>query len=96
MSISGSFYEHRRALDLLSRYDSLRNPLTSPGDFLKLELISRRLAESGVVSAGYQWMMIWCIVSMARSIKSRFIRGLTGWTSCYRATVPLLHPARGK
>ncbi|AVH84788.1 IS4 orf [Shigella sonnei] len=35
-----------QALDLVSRYDSLRNPLTSLGDYLDPELISRCLAES--------------------------------------------------
>lgn len=35
-----------RALDLVSRYDPLRNPLTSLGDYLDPELISRCLAES--------------------------------------------------
>ncbi len=30
-----------QALDLVSRYDSLRNPLTSLGDYLDPELISR-------------------------------------------------------
>ncbi|VDG86654.1 IS4 orf [Shigella dysenteriae] len=34
-----------QALDLVSRYDSLRNPLTSLGDYLDPELISRCLAE---------------------------------------------------
>ncbi|SRM53378.1 IS4 orf [Shigella flexneri] len=38
-----------QALDLVSRYDSLRNPLTSLGDYLDPELISRCLAESGTV-----------------------------------------------
>lgn len=33
-----------QALDLVSRYDSLRNPLTSLGDYLDPELISRCLA----------------------------------------------------
>ncbi|EIT7548468.1 hypothetical protein L6X53_RS10680 [Escherichia coli] len=41
-----------QALDLVSRYDSLRNPLTSLGDYLDPELISRCLAESGTVTAG--------------------------------------------
>ncbi|MDZ6690606.1 hypothetical protein U4W35_06990, partial [Escherichia coli] len=36
--VSGFFYQ---ALDLVSRYDSLRNPLTSLGDYLDPELISR-------------------------------------------------------
>ena len=35
-----------RAFDLVSRYDPLRNPLTSLGDYLDPELISRCLAES--------------------------------------------------
>ncbi|RIE73471.1 hypothetical protein UL54_19150, partial [Shigella dysenteriae] len=39
-----------QALDLVSRYDSLRNPLTSLGDYLDPELISRCLAESGTVT----------------------------------------------
>lgn len=49
-----------QALDLVSRYDSLRNPLTSLGDYLDPELISRCLAESGTVTAGNR---DWCCKS---------------------------------
>ena len=56
-------------LDLVSRYDSLRNPLTSQGDYLDPELISRYLAESGTVTLRKRRlpleMMVWCIVGMA-------------------------------
>ncbi|WP_228355538.1 MULTISPECIES: transposase domain-containing protein, partial [unclassified Shigella] len=45
-----SFMHIGQALDLVSRYDSLRNPLTSLGDYLDPELISRCLAESGTVT----------------------------------------------
>ncbi|WP_075050406.1 transposase domain-containing protein, partial [Shigella sonnei] len=45
------FFMHiGQALDLVSRYDSLRNPLTSLGDYLDPELISRCLAESGTLT----------------------------------------------
>lgn len=58
-----------QALDLVSRYDSLRNPLTSLGDYLDPELISRCLAESGTVTLRKRRlpleMMVWCIVGMA-------------------------------
>ena len=58
-----------QALDLVSRYDSLRNPLTSLGDFLDPELISRCLAESGTVTLRKRRlpleMMVWCVVGMA-------------------------------
>lgn len=58
-----------QALDLVSRYDSLRNPLTSLGDYLAPELISRCLAESGTVTLHKRRlpleMMVWCIVGMA-------------------------------
>ena len=58
-----------QALDLISRYDSLRNPLTSLGDYLAPELISRCLAESGTVTLHKRRlpleMMVWCIVGMA-------------------------------
>ena len=58
-----------QALDLISRYDSLRNPLTSLGDYLAPELISRCLAESGTVTLRKRRlpleMMVWCIVGMA-------------------------------
>ena len=58
-----------QALDLVSRYDSLRNPLTSLGDYLAPELISRCLAESGTVTLRKRRlpleMMVWCIVGMA-------------------------------
>ncbi len=36
-----------QALDLVSRYDCLRNPLTSLDDYLDQKLISRCLEESG-------------------------------------------------
>ena len=58
-----------QALDLVSRYDSLRNPLTSLGDYLAPKLISRCLAESGTVTLRKRRlpleMMVWCIVGMA-------------------------------
>lgn len=58
-----------QALDLVSRYDSLRNPLASLGDYLDPELISRCLAESGTVTLRKRRlpleMMVWCIVGMA-------------------------------
>ncbi|AHA64525.1 Transposase [Shigella dysenteriae 1617] len=63
------FFMHiGQALDLVSRYDSLRNPLTSLGDYLDPELISRCLAESGTVTLRKRRlpleMMVWCIVGM--------------------------------
>jgi putative transposase len=58
-----------QALDLVSRYDSLRNPLASLGDYLDPELISRCLEESGTVTLRKRRlpleMMVWCIVGMA-------------------------------
>ncbi|MEI7269682.1 transposase domain-containing protein, partial [Pectobacterium versatile] len=58
-----------QALDLVSRYDSLRNPMTSLADFLDPELIARCLAESGTVTLRKRRlpleMMVWCIVGMA-------------------------------
>ena len=58
-----------QALYLVSRYDSLRNPLTSLGDYLDPELISRCLAESGTVTLRKRRlpleMTVWCIVGMA-------------------------------
>ncbi|PKX81392.1 transposase [Pectobacterium peruviense] len=58
-----------QALDLVSCYDSTRNPLTSLGDFLDPELISRCLQESGTVTLRKRRlpleMMVWCIVGMA-------------------------------
>ncbi len=58
-----------QALDLVSRYDSLRNSLTSLGDYLDPELISRCLAEAGTVTLRKRRlpleMMVWCIVGMA-------------------------------
>ncbi|WP_171766536.1 transposase domain-containing protein, partial [Shigella flexneri] len=64
------FFMHiGQALDLVSRYDSLRNPLTSLGDYLDPELISRCLAESGTVTLRKRRlpleMMVWCIVDNA-------------------------------
>ncbi|EKS6889689.1 IS4 family transposase, partial [Enterobacter bugandensis] len=58
-----------QALELVSRYDSLRNPLTSLGDYLDPELISRCLEESGTVTLRKRRlpleMMVWCIIGMA-------------------------------
>ncbi len=58
-----------QALDLVSRYDSLRNPQASLGDYLDPELISRCLEESGTVTLRKRRlpleMMVWCIVGMA-------------------------------
>ncbi len=58
-----------QALELVSRYDPLRNPLTSLGDYLDPELISRCLAESGAITLRKRRlpleMMVWCIVGMA-------------------------------
>lgn len=58
-----------QALDLVSRYDSMRNPLTSLADFLDPELISRCLAESGTVTLRKRRlpleMMVWCVIGMA-------------------------------
>jgi hypothetical protein len=58
-----------QALDLISCYDSTRNPLTSLGDFINPELVSSCLAESGTVTLRKRRlpleMMVWCIVGMA-------------------------------
>ncbi|WP_434523941.1 IS4 family transposase [Photorhabdus asymbiotica] len=58
-----------QALDLVSCYDTTRNPLTSLGDFLNPDLIVRCLAESGTVTLRKRRlpleMMVWCIVGMA-------------------------------
>lgn len=58
-----------QALDLLSRYDSLPNPLTSQGSYLDPELISRCLEESGTVTLRKRRlpleMKVWCNVGMA-------------------------------
>jgi putative transposase len=87
-----------QALDLVSCYDSLRNPLTSLGDYLDPELISRCLAEAGTVTLRKRRlpleMMVWCIVGMALERKEPFIRSSTVWTSCCRAVVPSSPPAR--
>ena len=73
-----------QALDLVSRYDSLRNPLTSLGDYLDPELISRCLAESGTVTLRKRRlpleMMVWCIVGMALERKERKRRLSTVWS----------------
>jgi putative transposase len=47
-----------QALDLVSRYDSLRNPLASLGDYLDPELISRALkspALSRYANGAFLW-----------------------------------------
>lgn len=58
-----------QALDLVSRYDSLRNPLTSLGDYLNPELISRCLVTLRKRRLPLE-MMVWCIVGMALQRKS--------------------------
>ena len=93
-----------QALDLVSRYDSLRNPLTSLGDYLDPELISRCLAESGTVTLRKRRlpleMMVWCIVGMALERKEPLhqivnrldimLPGIDGFEVCrrIRATNP--------
>ncbi|VCW52048.1 Putative transposase (identified by ISEscan HMM) [Escherichia coli] len=78
-----------QALDLVSRYDSLRNPLTSLGDYLDPELISRCLAESGTVTLRKRRlpleMMVWCIVGMALERKEPLHQIVNRRTSCCRA-----------
>ena len=58
-----------QALDLVSRYDSLRNPLTFLGDYLDPDLIARCLEEAGTVTLRKRRlpleMMVWCVVGMA-------------------------------
>ncbi len=57
-----------QARDLVSHYDSLRNPLTYLADYLGPEPISRCLAESGTVTVRKRRlpleMMVWCVVGM--------------------------------
>ncbi|UUR48027.1 transposase domain-containing protein (plasmid) [Shigella flexneri] len=81
-----------QALDLVSRYDSLRNPLTSLGDYLDPELISRCLAESGTVTLRKRRlpleMMVWCIVGMALERKEPLHQIVNRLTSCCRAIAP--------
>lgn len=64
-----------QAVDLVSHYHSLRNPLTSLGDYLDPEPISRCLAESGTVTVRKRRllleMMVWCVVGMGYSVKKR-------------------------
>ncbi len=83
-----------QALDLVSCYDSTRNHLTSLGNSLDPELISRCLAESGTVTLRKRRlpleMMVWCIVGMALERKSCFIKSLIAWISCCRVIVLLL------
>ncbi len=85
-----------QALDLVSRYDSLRNPLTSLGDYLDPELISRCLAESGTVTLRKRRlpleMMVWCIVGMALERKEPLHQIVNRRTSCCRAIAPSLPP----
>lgn len=62
-----------QALDLVSRYDSLRNPMTSLGDFPDPALISRCLAEPVTVTVCKRRlpleMMVWCVVGMTTERK---------------------------
>ena len=62
-----------QALDLASRYDSLRNPLTSLGDYLDPELISRCLAESGSLRSSAMPTIHQTIISRGR----RRLRSIT-------------------
>ena len=47
-----------QALDLVSRYDSLHNPLTSLGEYLDPALISRCLEESGIATPHPNWCVL--------------------------------------
>ncbi len=86
-----------QAPDLISRYDSLRNPLTSQGDYLNPELISRCLAEAGTVTLRKRRlpleMMVWCIVGMALERKESLHQLVNRLDTYCRAVVPLSHPA---
>jgi putative transposase len=59
----------RQALDIVSCYDSLRNPLTTLADVLEPELIARCIQESGSVTLRKRRlttdMMVWCFIGMA-------------------------------
>lgn len=48
-----------QARDLLSRYDTLRNPMISIDGFLDPQLISRCLAESGAVTLRKRHLRPW-------------------------------------
>lgn len=84
-----------QALDLVSRYDSARNPLTSLADFPDPELIVRCLAESGTVTLRKRRlpleMMVWCIVGMALEREEPLHQIVN---LCYRETVPSWPPAQ--
>ncbi|MBS0882299.1 transposase domain-containing protein, partial [Pantoea sp. JGM49] len=58
-----------QALDIVSRYDSLRNPLNTLADVLDPALISRCLEEAGTVTLRKRRlttdMMVWCLIGMA-------------------------------
>jgi len=70
-----------QALDLISRYDATRNPLTSLGDFLDPELIAQCLAQSGTVTLRKRRlplaMMVWCLVGMALERKEPLHQSLS-------------------
>lgn len=59
----------RQALDVVSRYDSLRNPLSTLADVLDPELIACCIQESGSVTLRKRRlttdMMVWCLIGMA-------------------------------
>ncbi|WP_179453248.1 MULTISPECIES: IS4 family transposase, partial [unclassified Enterobacter] len=59
----------RQAFDIVSCYDSLRNPLTTLADVLEPELIARCIQESGSVTLRKRRlttdMMVWCFIGMA-------------------------------
>ncbi len=58
-----------QALNLVSRYDSLRNPLTSPVNYLDPELVARCPEDAGTVTLRKRRllleMMVWYVVGMA-------------------------------
>lgn len=58
-----------QALNVISHYDSLRNPLHTLADVLEPELIARCLQEAGTVTLRKRRlttdMMVWCLIGMA-------------------------------
>ncbi len=71
-----------QVLELVSRYDSLRNPLISLGYYLDQERIFRYVAKVGTVTLRKRRlslkMVVWCIVGMALECKAPLHR-IVNW-----------------
>ncbi|KMK88006.1 transposase for insertion sequence element IS4 [Pectobacterium atrosepticum ICMP 1526] len=65
----GFFMQLSQALNVISQYDTLRNPLSTLAEVLDPELVARCLEEAGTVTLRKRRlttdMMVWCLIGIA-------------------------------